>query len=154
MNPDKELDLFSYLKNLEHCSVNIRQRISQNILKLNEHYGLVHIPLPLRAKGSVKILGVIFDRCIIMYKHVSMLSCWFSHIVIVRLVKHPPLSGIVDRNYKCHLLKISIYFKLTRSRLFSPIVVSFCVAHRYAMISFKRSSLSMAELLQLFTTHD
>jgi len=89
LDPDNELNFSSSLKNLEHYIADIRLRMIQNILKLNNtKTNIIYLASPhcvnslktpalqmggssITPNGSVTNLGVIFDQCINMHEHVT-----------------------------------------------------------------------------------
>jgi len=78
LDPDNELNFSSSLKNFEHCIVDIRLWMTQNLLKLNDNKtNIIYLVSPhcvkspktpvlqmgassITPNGSVKILGVMF----------------------------------------------------------------------------------------------
>jgi len=94
-DPDNELN-FSSLKNLEHCIVDIRLWMTQNLLKLNDiKTNILYLASPhcvksldtsmgaslITPNGSVKNIGVILDQCINMHEYVkSVCQAAYYHL--------------------------------------------------------------------------
>jgi len=90
LDPDNKQNFSSFLNNLEHCIVDIRLLMTQNLLRLNDNKtNIIYLASPHCVKsiktqelqlsassitpdGSVKNLGVIFYQGINMYEHVTL----------------------------------------------------------------------------------
>ena len=111
LDPDNELNFSYSLKNLEHCVADIRLCMTQNLLKLNDNKtNIIYLASPhcakslktpalqmgassINLKGSVKNLGVIFDKCINMHEHVtSVCRAAYYHLKNI----HPLFKSILD----------------------------------------------------------
>ena len=106
LDPDNELNFSSSLKNLEDCIADIRLWMTQNLLNLSDNKThIIYLASPhcvkslktpaiqmsassITPNGSVKNLGVIFDKCINMHEHVT--SVWratYYHLKNIHCLK-------------------------------------------------------------------